>query len=508
MTWARPEWLVLLWTLPLIVILRLLVGRRDRRLVATLPLWRNVAAGLPSRRRRRWLPPLEVVGEVVVAGTMILALAGPVLRGISRPAPLLVVVDRGGSMEAPKRRAEWRRILDDLSAAARAEGRDVSIRPPADAGEFTGRPRAGGADLVRWLTARRPGTPRVLVTDRRLPLSLLESVGLRGVRSPLDNVGVVAAWAEPTGTQIRLHVALGASRGGASRRPRLRVKWDGGARVLGPLDPDEVVRVFALPRAIARSDVIRLDLLGDGEGRWNDDLPADDGATLSREARRPRFLVQPGEEAFAHALEALGERVSIGRERSRPESTYTVGRHRPPGVEGALLLPPAEGGAGRLGKVVPHTAGPLVFEGEGFAALPLARLKVPEAREISGSGEPLVRVGGKTVAMAFPLRNEIVLGFDPVAAAWDAEPVFPLILRAWLGRAQGNPPGLWWFTSADPAATRAEPPGWEDRPWRLAARDEDVLDAASGRPLDRWVFAAATLLLAGFGAVLLWRKAQ
>ncbi|HGY92884.1 MAG TPA: hypothetical protein ENK43_17100 [Planctomycetes bacterium] len=506
MTWARPEWLGLLWTLPVIVILRLLVGRRDRRIVATLSLWRRVAASLPLRRRRRWWPPLEVVGEVVVAGTMILALAGPVLRDDSRPAPLLVVVDRGGSMEAPKRRAEWQDILNDLAAAAMAEGRDVSVRPEPDALEPMGGSRVGGVDLARRLAARRPRTPRVLVTDRRLPLALPESVGLRGVRSPLDNVGIVAAWLDRTGARSRLHLALAASREGAARRPHVRVEWDGGARVLGPLKPDEIVRVFDLPPGGAVRGDIRLELLGDGETAWNDDFPADDVATLSTPPRRLRFLVLPSEEAFAHALEALGETVIIGRDPSSPESTFAVGRRRPPDVAGALLLPPAQGGAGRLGDVVPGGAGALVFEGEGLAELPLAGLKIPRAREVSGPGLPLLRLRGKTVAMAFPHRSEVVLGFDPVAAAWDAEPVFPLILRAWLGRVAGKRSGMPLFVAADPAATRAEPPPWEDRPWRVAAQEEGALDAGSGRPLDRWVFAAATAFLVVFGALLLRSK--
>ncbi len=514
MTWARPEWLTLLWLLPVMVLWRLLVGRRERRIVATLPLWRRVAAGIPRRRRRRWRPPIEVLGEVLAAGLMILALAGPVVPAPRSPAPLLVVLDRGGSMEAPKRQAEWRRILDELGEAARAEGRALQVRPDSATGPAGAHRRAGPSDLARLLVPGRSGTPRVLVTDRSLPLSVPESIGLRGVRTPLDNVGIISAWTRTEGDAPRLHVALGAARAAGTRRPRLRVEvgeGGGASRVFGPLDPRDRVHVVPLSFAaslLARASVLRLSLVGEDDKAWRDDHPGDDTAVLARGVQGLRFLVEPGGDAYVHALEALGETVSIGRDVASSEPVFVVGGRRPSNAAGALLLPPAEGGGGRLGKRVAASADSLVFEGEALSGLPLARLGIPEAREVLGAGVSLVDFGGKTVAMAFPERHEVVLGFDPVAAGWDAEPVFPLILRAWLVRAVGRRPGGWSFARRDPASTRAEPPGFEDRPWRLPSEEGEAFGAAPGRSLDRWTFAAASLVVAVLGAVFLPRRAS
>ena len=97
MTFLRPEFLWLLATLPLVVLLHFLRNRRRHQLVSALFLWQQASNQASARRRFAlwWLLLLQLLAVALLAA----ALAGPVLVGRGVPDRVLVI-DGSASMAA------------------------------------------------------------------------------------------------------------------------------------------------------------------------------------------------------------------------------------------------------------------------------------------------------------------------------------------------------------------------------------------------------------------------
>jgi len=206
MTFQRPEVLLLLPGLVLLLLWARALARRRPRLATTYLLFARAQEGLPppSHRRR---PLLRDLVFLVPAALTTVALAGPEVEG-SAGDRVVVVLDRSASMGTLRgERNRVQRGLDHVHGLLGEVEIDAVPPPVAGLAVQASVAQVPAADLAARVAAHaREGRRVVLVTDRVIP-GLPEGAGLRGVGGGEPNVGCVAAGFGPARRQLLVRIA-------------------------------------------------------------------------------------------------------------------------------------------------------------------------------------------------------------------------------------------------------------------------------------------------------------
>lgn len=472
MSFLAPLGFLALLALPIILILHMLRERRRRVIVPSLLLWQLLPRTQEAQRRKRLPLTLLLLLHLLAAALLALALAQPqwTLPVFGRAGHTAVVIDTSTSMGAPApgiggtrldtARARAQAIVTGMGAqetvtliAAASGARLVDSGGPDGAARLlaaieglqaggTGSDLAGALTLAEATLQGRPDARVVVLTDAALPATTLESLAARpaslpvewvDLGGPLDNRAVVALAARPRGAAGQVQVyARAVNYGQAPLRTVLRLFGDGQLLDTRPVNlqpAGEAELTWTVPRGVGE---LRAELDGD------DDLPADDAATISVNQTRPvnALLVSADPAALERALRAV------------------------PGLTVATIAPGLYAGSAEAGQ-----ADLTIFDGYLPAAWPAGGVLAVNPPPGNGllavaerAREPLPDEAGLTIAAARPeLLDGLSLGsveFGPVRAVepppWAttllARGDQPLVLR---GRSDRSEVAVWAFDLAE-----------------------------------------------------------
>jgi Mg-chelatase subunit ChlD len=479
-----------LWLLPALVPLVFLLHARRRRdlPVASLVVWRRVAAttaSAPERRRFPWRDP-RLWLQVLAVVAAVLALAQPVLGGGGRTVHWVVVVDASTSMNAidlaPSRLAAARATVAARWGAA-AGGERVSVVRAGPTARVVAARWPTGPALVGALEALAPGDGppdwagaaarvRAVVdpSDELRVVVLTDAYGAAAARAALAATGV--ADAVDGGVDLEVVVLgdalvnVGIGDVAAALRGDRPDQWSITGRVATVgLQPDEVVRVVAAYRPFGGdtflpwggADValgadgtatfeVPLDLPGPGEvevrGPSGDRLAVDDRAVLVLRPEPVRVaVVGPREPALLRALAAVGGLEVFAAETvPDPEAAAAFDLVV---VTGDVVGVPAtstlwlgavpEGIAAAEARTAPlpplRVGAHALVRDLDPSALGLARA-IP-LRDLAGT-TPLLTAGEDTLAWARTTATgrQVVVGFGLGDGDWPAQLSFPAFIAA------------------------------------------------------------------------------
>jgi hypothetical protein len=477
MIFSSPIWLLglLPWAVGVAV---LLLGRRPRRDVPFLRLWRADVMPRPAPRRRVSPPPLAVVLALLAALAAVLAAGGPGARPAGA-GKVVLIVDTGSTMsarygDAPGADCRFHQACVEVASAL--AGREGTTGGPADltvvAVPGSGRARVAVSDLLRHVDglpgnatdtgdalARAvtreladrdaPATVVAVVTDRPVPAADDPRVVRVAPRLSGRNLGIrgfaVRRVPRPQ-AMVRLTVETWAGTAGSADRNALPAN----VRVRVTAGGATAERVVPTPAAGEARDVF-LDLPTAGPGRpgptgeatatlveWVDDLAADDRADLTVSVGWPT-LEQAG------PIGDLQRLVDLYREARRPGDAsvavaITAGPSTAMPPAGPAIVLPPRAGATRTTRATVVSPHPITAAVAGWADLDVpvhaVRSPPPAGFEpiLADAAGPMVAV--RTVSGA--VGSEVRQVWSAIAAdGWANRPEYVAFFSAafdWVGR--------------------------------------------------------------------------
>lgn len=481
MTWDYPLWLISSISLPLIILLHLLVRRRQTIRVPSLVLWEKL---LENERRsvsfRRLLADALLLLQLLAAVLLVLAMASPRSSGgagrINGPTVLLLDVSAGMSAVEDDGRTRFEHALENAAdmVKSKSSGAEVLIltagsgtRPVSEftssrktllsaletvrATDESGNPRRS-LKAAEAIAAARSGGRVIFFTDGGFddaptPGPMTEVVG---IGETTDNVGltVFSIRARPGGGQELLFSVE--NFGTESRDVRIKVLLDG-----APFYEEDLVTVERVSRTISWMDTstgrVEVSITADGEDRLGSDNDA--VAFLAPQGRIRTALITPGN-WFLETLLAAHPGISLDvfyglenwKEDGGPWDLIVADRLFPPRDPGGAVLAvyPFSGTEpplplrqiGDLGESDPVSwdNGHPVTRDVDFSRISVrsaARMEVSgEARSlVESSTGPLVLVGETEE------RRWAALSFNILESSLPLRPAFPLMIAgavSWL----------------------------------------------------------------------------
>lgn len=340
MTFLAPLGLLALISIPIIILLHLMRERRRRVVVPSLMLWQLMPRRQEAQRRRRLPLTLLLMLHLLAATLLGLALARPqwLTDLLGRTQHTVVIVDTSASMAAPAGGVTPGSRLDAARGRARAligamGGRDtltlIAAGPharlldsagPAGADRLLAaldslRPGGAGSDMAGALTLAaadmqgQAAGRAIVITDaalptlddqlRRAPQDL--AVSWEQVGSALPNRALLTLAARPQSGGLLQIYARAANYSGAAVRSVVRLYADDtllDTRSVSFPAQNDVELTWTIPPG---ATILRAEVDG------NDDLPADDSASLSLNTTRPlrARLVSASPDPIARVLQAI-----------------------------------------------------------------------------------------------------------------------------------------------------------------------------------------------------------
>lgn len=473
----------------LVLVAHLFLARRRPVTVPSLIPWKPLQARASPGARRRWRPSPRLLFEILLCAFLVAAASGPaLLSGAPRPAPVLVLIDRTASMQAP---AGGRRTRMD--AAKDALAREAASLPPETPVLLRGFPPLPGGDrettagdlgsiLDRMKPTGRPGTLAEALGGLAPPPQTSAFAGLiavsDGTGPPVDapararirlvggdvpNAGIEAFVLEPLPDgRVRLFVRV-RNASEASRDVALSIRLDGEAIAeAGPLSigAGEAAGRTLFPEGldVEGKDVLEISLSP------GDAFPGDDRVFAASGNRSGWTVALAGKDApyLARALQAVPgvdlEVFGIGNPGTREEKSRNLhGDAAPDLFVFHRVMPPS----------LPRTAPCVVVDPESaFGDLPVARLDTPPpVRTFEGAGDAGRAVEGRR------FRRVSVLDPAPADATVLAR-CGPGAVVARIGAMDALP---FWFVGL-PVGLEAS--DWPHSPWFPIFWKEMVLRAA------------------------------
>ncbi len=426
MTLFAPIFLWLFLPLGLLLWWRFKRSNESRLDVSTLLLWRKLVENNKSAVSVRQPMNWRVILEALVGVLLIVALSDPRFEG---DESLLVLVDQGGSMAAPQRRAHAeavaKRFLDNRQSSL--------LRRFAPENRQTASPwRHALADS--WQAGMRVELiTDSLSADDNLPFAM----GVTIIEEPVANWGIVAARAELEDSgKLNLFVAVAHTQSVAGSANRLMVRFEGS-------DQDQLIHDLKAGSRSRESFILPIDVPRDVQSltlrlEESDDLSFDNAVTLWRPRMRGRLVIESSKKNTASTLAAIHDAA-------------LALRLRPYGSEGVNAEP--QDVVVSAGRPRSEFSAALVVACD---LLPSSKLREPvRADTIEGSlsevpglsswrfgrgfAEPLpdkmdvlVRAAGMPVVLKDNISNSVLIADDPMSAGWTEQAFFPLLIRAFL----------------------------------------------------------------------------
>ncbi len=288
MTFAWPIGLLALVPLAAVVAW-MLWGRRRRRVVPFLNLWRGPVQSPPTKRSLI-LPPMSAILTLLAILLAILGAAGPRFGSAPNPVAITLIVDRGATMSG-RIGSTIEAISPRIERLASGGRVDVQAVPAAAIETLTeaARLEAVGRDTHAALEAsasealRRTGGVVAVITDQELTISDPRLVRIAPARSS-TNAGIIAlsARAVPR-SQVMVRLGNFSSR----RKVTLRVSSGGVTveRTVAVNDSgDDALEFIDFPQPLGERIAAEI--------TPGDDIPFDDAATIVR--RHPPPRIEPG----------------------------------------------------------------------------------------------------------------------------------------------------------------------------------------------------------------------
>jgi hypothetical protein len=522
MTFLHPLGLLALAAVPALIVLSLWRWRRREMSVASLLLWREVAAlarRAPRSQRRRLLDPLVAL-RVAVALAVAAALCAPVwLHRVPLVRRVVIVADRSASMATrqPDGRTRWEvcreellSLLGRLGASDRAsivavpEPTDQRIPPELAPDEAIALLRQMAPseepveppELVAAVTAAARSQPdaRVVLATDEPPQGLPNGVGVLAVGGPTRNRGIVAfaARRRPDGKLEVLVGVANAAVGPAS--VEIDLLADG--REVGR----QMVDVPALGRgqAIFEGDLDKATVL-EARLAGSDELAVDDRAWLARRSRPLRIALVGNTNYYLRRALAVQPAVEVVDFAEPPEGSarqdwdlLVCYRDVPKQLAGQIVLvaPAKPVGGIALGEPIRVGEPAVVARGDplmesvdlaGVQAGPVRPVATPEGfATLARAGQvPLIgrwHAGGATL---------IYVGIDPAESDWTRSVSFPVFWANVVAACSGQAAGSGGFATVRPGdvvrlgigeagATLIEPDGTRRRVTGGVVRPEKV----------------------------------
>lgn len=477
MLFATPIWLILLAPWGLLVVWMLL-GRRENAPVPFLPLWENTGVPATTRRSLR-PPPLAVVLMLAAILAAILGAAGPRWRGGASGPLVALIIDRGITMSAGDRLAVTpQRAREELSRRGIRTAATLFV-PPGDASPVAIKTdallRAAVVDLLQ-----RSDLPIVVVSDQP---DLPENGRVVRVspEKPAQNVGIVrlAARATPRAqAMVRVRnqssfsdATLTVRSGDASRSQTIKLPERDGQQDF----------FIDLPRL---GQIIQATL------ELTDDLPIDNVAWLVRRRSWPKIdRLDPLPPEVQRMVEVYRKNRPSGQGSTTVVLASQVAHlsANVPGIALAGELPAAPADPAQL-KITAHE----LTRDLDWKALAVAG---PVAGAPPGEWTPLVTAGDRVLLAVRDATREVFLGIDPRAVA-DSEQFVVLWgkLFDWAGRggelydtSSVHAASGWQLIESDPSSEGYDAPRpgvYRDAQDALAAMSAIDVDFASPPPDD------------------------
>ncbi len=420
--------------------------------VSGLDHWRAAASTVPARRRAA---SLELAVALATAAALVVAAAGPVVRGESVAPRWTVVVDRSASVASTRVETPYASAVERIRAWAAASDPvpvfDVVAVPPFDApatldAVAAALPAAAAADSAFDRAVGALVGPAVVISDRPPPEGLAADVGWIRLATP-PGANAAIAWVHAHARPPRVGIFNGDVNGDADPIERsLELVRDGRVTPLAScrVAPGETATI-ALPTSLVLADGDRLRLAG------TDANPLDDAVAVVGAALRVADVVADGPipAPLVAALDAAaGLRVVRRLPSDAPDPAHAVVYWRvsaptPAPIALAFAADGVRFGALTFGASV---AIGRVQHASGDGDVSPVPSRVARAFRVSGTldGWRVLASGIDAEGGEHPLLlardSRLVVAFDPIddAPGWVREPGFPALVFEHFERARGH----------------------------------------------------------------------